>query len=377
MSQYLARLDALLSEEIDETKRSEIQAQRAAYVARIGNFEEARQIVASVREKFGRGQSGRVSVRLMLAEGLIHAFERYSAEGLDRIMRAQALATALRYRDLAALTSAWRAHCQSERSEFAGMARSLSTALAVVDDDDHDSMARIAMTLANAFASCGEAKLAAAWYAACRHHALEAGDRATIEAMLYNKASFALAWIRAESCLGSPSSEIAQKIRRELSSAKNLHAMEGVAAGSSYMRLWEARALMATAEFSQAQEILESLLHAGEFADYNVSPALLQLEAAYCAKQQGAKSETVESFAAGASAEFDALHEDEQLAAAWLLAELSAGQAAFGDSDARHSELELARTMFRDSVQELKTTLEPFKASRMPGVPEAVTRVFR
>ena len=189
MSQYLDRLESRLAAETDIARRAELEAQRAAYIARVGAFAEARETVSRIREQFGRGQSGRVAVRVMLAEGLIQAFERYSAEGLDRVMRAQALATAMRYGDLTALTSAWRAHCQSERSEFAGMSRSLRTALDVVDDNDHDSLARIAMTLANAFASCGEGPAANAWYSTCRHHALEAGDRATIEAMLYNKAA--------------------------------------------------------------------------------------------------------------------------------------------------------------------------------------------
>lgn len=374
MSQYLARLESQLAAEPDPARRAEIDAQRAAYIARIGRFDDARSIVESVRDQFGRGQSGRVAIRLMLAEGLIHAFERYAPEGLDRIMRAQALATAMRCSDLAALTSAWRAHCQSERSEFAGMARSLRTALDVVDDHDHDALSRIAMTLANAFASCGDVRAAGAWYAACRHHALEAGDRATIEAMLYNRASFALAWIRADACLGTPAPDLAARIRREITSARNLHALEGVAAGTSYMRLWESRALIATSAYPEAQKILESLLEGGEFAEYNVSAPLLKLELAYCMSQQGATQEAASRYSDSADADFSDLHDDEQLAAAWMRASLASQDGKFGDPASRNSELELARAVFRNSVQELKSTLDQFRGIRLPGVPEAVVR---
>lgn len=376
MSQYLDRLESRLAAETDIARRAELEAQRAAYIARVGAFAEARETVSRIREQFGRGQNGRVAVRVMLAEGLIQAFERYSAEGLDRVMRAQALAIAMRYGDLTALTSAWRAHCQSERSEFAGMSRSLRTALDVVDDDDHDSIARVAMTLANAFASCGEGQAANAWYSTCRHHALEAGDRATIEAMLYNRASFALAWIRAEACLGSPAVDIAARIRRELASARNLHAMEGVAAGTSYMQLWEARALIATGSFPEAMTLLKALLGEGQFAEYNVSAPLIQLEIAYCMSQLGDTEQAAAEYSASSSADFSHLHDDEQLAAAWMLAELAKRHPTFGEADHRQHDLDVTKTLFRNSVAELKATLDPFRGIRLPGVPAAVVRAL-
>lgn len=376
MSLYLARLDEELAQQPEPWRRAELRTRRAAYIARIGRFDEARTIVSEVREAFGGGQSGRVAVRLMLAEGLIHAFERYAPEAGDRIMRAQALAIAMRQADLSALASAWRAHCQLERSEFAGMVRSLQTALGVADDDDHDAQTRIAMTLASAFAACGEATQAAAWYAASRHHALAAGDRATIEAMLYNKSSYAMAWFRAQACVQATDAALAGRIRREIASARNLHLLEGVEAGTPYMRLWEARALIATGAYAEAQPMLEEARRTGGFADYNVSEALLGLEIAYCMSRQGATEQAAARFADAAQADFSTLHDDDQLVAAWLLAELSLLHAAFGDPATRAAQLEVARTMFAHFVDELRMTLQPLRGIRVPGVPEAILKTF-
>lgn len=377
MSLYLERLDEAFAREPDPARRAEIRARRAAYVARAGRFDEARAIVAELREAYGGGQSGRVAIRLMLAEGLIHAFERYAPEAGDRFMRAQALAIAMRQADLSALASAWRAHCQLERSEFAGMVRSLQTALGVADDDDHDAQTRVAMTLANAFAACGNAAQAHTWYAASRHHALAAGDRVAIEAMIYNKSSCALAWFRAEACVKPADAALAGRIRREIASARNLHLMEGGGAGTAYLRLWEARALIATGAYADAQPMLEEARRSGGFADYNVNEALLGLEIAYCLSRQGAIEQAAERFAAAAAqADFSALHDDEQLVAAWLLAELSRQHAAFGDAAARAAQLDVARSMFAHFVDELRATLQPLRGIRVPGVPEAILKAL-
>lgn len=374
MSEYLSRLEAAIANEPDPAKRAELVATKAAYVARVGKFDEARQLIAEIRQQFGRGQNGRVTVRLMLAEGLMHAFESYSLEGLDRIVRAQALSTAMRSADLTALTSAWRAHCQSERSEWVGMSRSLQTALSLASERDHDALSRVGMTLANAFASCGDTARANAWYAVCRHHALEAGDRATIEAFLYNKASFAMAWLRAEACCGTPVGDLAARASREMTSARNLHELEGVSAGTPYMRLWEARALLATGQFGQAKTLLEALREESSFADYNVNPALIELEIAYCMCHLGLVDEASQRFLSSARADFSSLHSDEQLVASWLVFRLSEAAEAFGPPGECKMQLEEARQIFQSSVAELREVLAQFHPVRLPGVPDAIVR---
>ncbi len=150
--------------------------------------------------------------------------------------------------------------------------------------------------------------------------------------------------------------------------------MEGVATGTSYMRLWEARALMATQAFSEAHRVLQTLQGEDQFAEYNVSAPLIDLEIAYCMSQLGAIEQAAGMYSATGSADFTHLHDDEQLAAAWMLADLAMKNRSFGDPVGRQSDLDVARTMFRNSVTELRATLEPFRGIRLPGVPDSVVR---
>ena len=124
MSKLLKSLEDRIAVESSEYVRAELRAKRAACLARIGDFDEARKEIASIRETFGDGRSGRVTVLVMIAEGLVLHFESLSGLAIDRVMRALMLAQAGRDQELIALTSAWKAYFDFERSDFETAARS-------------------------------------------------------------------------------------------------------------------------------------------------------------------------------------------------------------------------------------------------------------
>ena len=53
-----------------------------------------------------------------------------------------------------------------------------------------------------------------------RQHALNDGDQASIEALLYNKAAFRLAWLRAQRCFGELQKVELDRLRVELATAR-------------------------------------------------------------------------------------------------------------------------------------------------------------
>ncbi len=357
MSKLLATLDADIARCVDEASRGELLARKAGYLARLGSFEDAQALISQLRTQFGGGQSPRVSIWIMLAEGLLHTFRAMSDEGADRIMRASILAGASRDRRLIAATSAWRAHTQSERSEFKGMVRSLNDAFANADSEDHEVLARLYMTLANARMSIGDRIAANELFMYSRHHALECGDQATIDALMYNKAAFALAWLRARNCIGEGNPELLRQLRLELASAKTYQQMVGVLALNNFVFLWEARLLLLAREFDAAVAALRAVRSMHPFAHYNFHESLVDLEIGYCLAQQGHLALAAAQVSSALAADLSGLHDDDKLVAAWTRLKILEAIPALGDVKAATASFEAVRDEFVASCEELRLAL--------------------
>ena len=177
MAQFLIRLEKRLLIEAEPVERAVLCAKKAIYLARTGRFEEAKSIIAELRNGFGAGQNAKVTVWIMLLEGICFLYEKISPLAFDRVHRAQFLSLAINDRALISLTSAWKAHLEFEQSSFVGMAESLKISIKNVAEDDNDSDARLSMVLADAMFLCGDRKAAQKWFMRSRRNAIDAGDQ--------------------------------------------------------------------------------------------------------------------------------------------------------------------------------------------------------
>lgn len=358
MSKLLASLDVEIARATDDATRGELLARKAGYLSRLGSFDEAKSLIADLRSRFGDGRSPRVSIWIMLAEGLLHTFQEMSDEGADRIMRAHALASMTRDRQLIAATSAWRAFTQSERSEFKGMARSLDDAFANADSNDHEVLARLYMILGNARMSIGDRAVANELYMYSRHHALECGDQATIDALIYNKAAFALAWLRARMCFGESDKDQLRQLRLELVSAKTYQQLVGVSALSNFVYLWEARLFVLAEEFEAAVPALQAVRSMQPFARYNYDVSLIDLEIGYCRVQTNQLELAASEAPAALEADLTALHDDDRLVAAWTRTRILQALPLLGDANAAEVSLQSVRKEFIAGCNELRNALD-------------------
>lgn len=357
MSKLLSGVDAEIAATTDETRRGELIARKAAYLARLGSFDEAQTLLQDLRVQFGQGESPRVSIWMMLAEGLLHTFRDMSDAGADRIMRANVLASATRDRGLIAATSAWRAFTQSERSEFKGMARSLDNAFANSNSSDHEVLARLYMILANARMSLGDRAVAQELYLYSRHHALECGDQATIDALIYNKAAFSLAWLRARRALGDEDFDLLRQLRVELNSAKTYQHMIGAAALSNFVYLWEARLLLLGGDFGSAVEALRKVRSMQPFASYNFHESLVDLEIGYCLARMSAPAEAEEQVRGALTCDLSNLHDDDRLFAAWLRLQLVESMPQLGSISEAALALDAAKAEYLRGCDDLRAAL--------------------
>ncbi len=324
MSQLLARLDAQLQTAVDPVAIAEIQIKRSCYLSRTGYFEESRQIIADLRKSFGGGQNARISVWIMLAEGLAEIFQNLSPTARDRISRAQLIALAMKDPELGSLTSAWRAHVEFELSNFEAMATALRKAYELAARDNHDARARVAITMASCFFLLGDRQNGQRWFMRCREHALLVGDQATIDALLYNRAAFGIASLRVHRCFSDLDDNLVSLVQMELASAKNFQIMTRDLSLANLNSLSEARVLFLKGEYQAAYDGLKSIRSAGPFAKYNFSEQMVDLESALCLALLDKPDEAKILAHTCAKLDLSAFDIDDQLVLAWVRKQLVA-----------------------------------------------------
>ncbi len=330
MSQILLRIEDELSAETDVVGRARLLSRKAGYLARIGRFDDAKRIVGGLREVFGDGRSGRATCWIMLTEGLIHHFEDLSPVAHDRISRARLLSSAIGDTELVALSSAWKAHVEFERSTFDEMIASLRIAVNTARESDHAAQTRMSMVLCDSFLICGQRELAQRWFLRGRDHALLEGDQASIDALLYNRAAFGLARMRALNCLSPVLPEQLSLMRSEIDSARNLQTLTGVGALKHVVYVCDARLMILEGKFEEAIRQLNELKGTTPFGSYNFGSALINTEIAFCLVNLGRVDEGLAAFSAAKSIGFDGVDVDEQLVVAWMCLDMALRDPRFG-----------------------------------------------
>jgi tetratricopeptide (TPR) repeat protein len=360
MSRLLLRIEEELRTEASAVRRAELLAKGAGYLARVGRFDEAKRLVAELRQDFGDGHSGRTTVWIMLAEGLLQLFEDFNPGALDRIVRAQFLAQAIGDRQLNALSSAWRAHFEFETSKFDAMVQSLSKAIACAHAEDHDAHARLSMVLCNAFLLCGDRVRAQVWFSRSRDHALSDGDQASVEALLYNRAAFGMAWLRAQRCFGHVSDSEVSLVRLDVTSAMHLQELTRVAALTNFVHLCNARLLILEGKYELAIERLEGIRNARPFADYNFNQSFVDLELAFCLFRLGRLDDSLDLYNTRANATYAEMDIDEQLVAYWMQFEMSNSDGRYGDLDEARRNLDGVSNEYLRLTAQFRQLLEAF-----------------
>ena len=363
MSQLLERLRRELERVVDPVDRAETLARMACHLARVGRFSEARQAIGTLREGFGQGQSGRVTVWTMLAEGLVHHYEDFSPAALDRISRAQLLGVAMGYSTVIALASVWKAHIEFERSEFDAMLKSLAMTVEHIGDDDHDAQTRLAIVLSNTFMICGDRDESHYWFTQGREHAVQNGDQPSVDALLYNRAAFVFAWFRALNCVEPVAEVEIHRIRLEIQSAANLQQLMGISALDNHVRLLAARILILECRYEPAIAALKEVRGAAPFAPHNFHQSFIDLEIAFCKVMHGDIEGAAIVFPIVDLSAFDGLDIDEQIYALWMAGRMAGVDSRFGNAMTLEAKLKRIWADYTAQRISLRTRLAAFARS--------------
>jgi len=290
MTRLLTRIDQELNLCTDPQQRAELLAERACYLARIGDFAGANDIVLSLRKTHGDGHNASISVWIMLIEGLIYYFDGFDPRALDRITRAGVIGAASHLDELTRIATAWLAHLEFNRFDFRAMASAISKCRPVSSTESSQWHARVCLVIADAYMYTGQQANGDRWYQRARNSAVAIGDEATIAALIYNRAAMKLARLRLESASGNVDPDNYKLLSLEINSAQNFDAVVGHTSLMQLIEACRARISLSAGEFSIALGLYKRLLsndstRFGYFSD----KLLLNIEYARCLLENGLK----------------------------------------------------------------------------------------
>ena len=261
MSTVFDRLEARILAAADEREQSLARAEHACYLARAGQFGVARRIAGELREQAGNNLSLNLGIWLNILDGLIAYFEFLDPLARNKLRAAQALAVAGKNQRLAALASAWLAHVELDLGNFAAFRNALQMYFDWAIESGEDAALRAHMTVANALMHVGRRSEAQLDYEIARRCAVNIGDEIAIGALMYNRAAFALSFVRFQGVAGIAFDEDWFKyISMEVESAKTFQFATGVDALTSQMLCCYGEALLLLGRHAEAARVLEEVL---------------------------------------------------------------------------------------------------------------------
>lgn len=187
-SSYLDVLNSSIAEGSKGINTYYLRAERAAYLARLGETSLARDEVKFMQAENRIKADARLSVLTNIADGLCHYYDNMGNESRDRLLRAYSIAKAAKISDLTSRAATWLALLAYGAYDFDAMVMYLGQSM-TPDNTDRSSRARALLTVATTTHLANRFDLAKPWYHRARYFAAEIGDGASISAIMHNMAS--------------------------------------------------------------------------------------------------------------------------------------------------------------------------------------------
>lgn len=286
-SRLLQRLNADIGSARSLLDADCLRAQRAAYQARIGAFEQADADLATLHGRYDGKPRAAISAWVHLAEGLRSHYTDLGHGARDKIQRAHALSSAAGLTSIQALCAAWLAHLAYLRMDAASIARHAGQALRLAGADDHAAQSRANLVVAQALDEAGRFDLAKPWYERAHQHATTEGDDATISAMMWNKAALRLAHLRQLACTGGDAAAVHEQVRLHVESTGRFDSWRGVQSLQSLQHILRAQFLAETGGHDEALALFDAHLDEALEQGLGGIAAVLMADQAWCRLQRG------------------------------------------------------------------------------------------
>lgn len=321
-SRLLLRLEAGIANAKSELEADCLRAERAAYLARLGRFEEVQAELAALHERYDIRPNVEISAWVNLVEGLAAYFSAIGDPAIDKLKRSFALSSAAGLRSVVALSAAWLAQFDYVRVDVDSMVNNICKSLQNAVAGHHSARSRATLVVAQALHLAGRADLAHPWYGRARAHAVADGDDATTSALMHN-----MGWLRMLTLRQTMLSDrgIVQGGEHALMSAESTHHFDILVGDDTWASLkpvLRAQILSLQGRHQEALELYEKHLSDAESAGTARLQANLLADKAWCFAKSGQLNMALECAQAASANLSPDIHADDLAAAHSRLAEV-------------------------------------------------------
>lgn len=299
-SSYLEVLNASIASAPMGSSRYCLRAERAAYLARLGETATAREEVRTIQIENSAKAEARLSILLNIADGLCHYYENMGVESRDRLLRAYALSKATNHHDLTSKAASWLALIAYGNYDFDTMAMYLDQSWSL-GRGDQPTKARALLIVALTTHLANRFDLARQWYQRARYFAAEVEDSASTSAIMHNMTSIWSANLRNSTLGGIETGDRSTTALLGAISTMNFDDLVGTTSLPSFTPLIQAQILSIDGRSEEALELYEAHLVNLRIQSVPGWQKWLFADRAWCLLQSG--------YADRAKSEFDALFE--------------------------------------------------------------------
>lgn len=287
MMPILRRLEERARNEVNEATRAEILAETVCYLVRQGEHSVGADRLRDLRARYGHGGYPRVSVWLMIAEGVTGYYGELNDAARDRFVRANEVSRVAGFVDLLRLSSSWLAHIDFNRGEYDLMARHLIAAAPDCDSRRDSADCRAVLVLGDAYLYCGLYRDAAQCHELARRIAVELGDETTIAAIMYNKATLNCLRVQTNLALGISEDAPSEFLDLQVSSSEYFHRAAHHTSLQQLSEALRARQKMCAGRFDEAAQLYSEVIDSELPVSYADRKELLRSERALCLLRSG------------------------------------------------------------------------------------------
>ena len=352
-SRLLLRLEADIKSARSVFAADCLRAERAGYLARIGQFDEVRVELAALHDRYDQRPNVEISAWLNLVEGLVIFSKDMGFGASDKIMRAHALSSAAGLVRLRALSAAWLAHMDFLQIDIGAMLSHVTEALTLADVSHFSAKARASLVVAQGYHQGGRLDLALPWYFSARENATADGDDVTVSSLMHNMAWLRASNLRQAQILGTPPADLHRLALLSAQSTAHYDLMVGVVSLQAHIPILRAKLLVMDGKPAEALALFDDYLTTGVREGMGRLQADLLADRAWCKLQLGRVNEAREDAAhAVSSIDPEGQFDDRAFAHSRLVDIFS----LLGESDAVFVHQELAATAWRSYI-ELQTKM--------------------
>ncbi len=176
---------------------------------------------------------------------------------LDKLKRARAMSAAATLTELHALAAAWLAQIAYSRFEIEPVARNVGEALTLAHPNEHATLSRASLVVAQGLHAANRSDLAQPWYERAHTHAVAEADDVAISALMHNKTWLQMSSLRQAVLSDRIASTIGKVALLGATSMENFDSMIGTSSWDELKPILRAQILSLQGECSAALHLYE------------------------------------------------------------------------------------------------------------------------